>query len=59
MGAGPEILGEQYKVIIDVLGGYSKHLEKSVWKLLGARTRGVLARMQKSGILNFEHCQNI
>ena len=28
---------EQYNVIIDVLGGYSKHLEKSVRKLLGAR----------------------
>ena len=30
-----------------------------MWKLLGARKRGVLARMQKSVILNFEHCQNI
>ena len=46
-------------MIIDVLGGYSKHLETSVRKLLGARTRGVLERMQKSVILNFEHCQNI
>ena len=30
---------EQYNVIIDVLGGYSKHLEKSVRKVLGARAR--------------------
>ena len=29
---------EQYNVIIDVLGGYSKHLEKSVRKLLGEST---------------------
>ena len=31
VGAEAEI---QYNVIIDVLGGYSKHLEKSVRKLL-------------------------
>ena len=43
---------EQYKAIIDVLGGYSKHLENSVRKLLGARARSVLKRMQKSVISN-------
>ena len=43
---------EQYNVIIDVLGGYSKHLENSVRKLLGARARSVLERMQKSVISN-------
>ena len=43
---------EQYNVIIDALGGYSKHLEKSVRKLLGARARSVLERMQKSVISN-------
>ncbi|XP_068704791.1 uncharacterized protein [Montipora foliosa] len=43
---------EQYNIIIDVLGGYSKHLEKSVRKLIGARARGVLERMQKSVISN-------
>ena len=43
---------EQYNVIIDVLGGYSKHLEKSARKLFGARARSVLARMQKSVISN-------
>ena len=43
---------EQYNVIIDVLGGYSKQLEKSVRKLLGARARSVLERMQKSVISN-------
>ena len=43
---------EQYNVIIDVLGGYSKHLEKSVRKLLGARAQSVLERMEKSVISN-------
>ena len=43
---------EQYNMISDVLGGYSTHLEKSVRKLLGARARGVLERMQKSVISN-------
>ena len=43
---------EQYNVIIDTLGGYSKHLEKSVSKLLVARALGVLERMQKSVISN-------
>ena len=43
---------EQYNVIIEVLGGYSKHLEKSVRKPLGERARGVLERMQKSVISN-------
>ena len=36
---------EEYNVIIDVLGGYSKHLEKLVRKLPGARARGVLERL--------------
>ena len=39
---------EQYNVIIDVLGGYSKHREKSVRKLLGAKARSVLEQMLKS-----------
>ena len=43
---------EQYNVITDVLGGYSKHLEKSARKLLGARARDGLERMQKSVISN-------
>ena len=43
---------EQYDVIIDVLSGYSKHLQKSVRKLLGARSRDVLERMQKLVISN-------
>ena len=32
---------EQYNVIIDVLGGFSKHLEKSVRKLPRARALSV------------------
>ena len=34
------------------MAGYSKHVEKSVRKLLGARARSVLERMQKSVISN-------
>ena len=43
---------EQYNVIIDALSGYSKHIERSVGKLLGVRARGVLKQMQKSVISN-------
>ena len=43
---------EQYNVVIDVLGGYSKHLEKSVRQLLGARARGVLQKLVLSNTLN-------
>ena len=43
---------EQYNVIIDMLGGYARHLEKSVKKLLGARARDVLERIHKSVISN-------
>ena len=42
----------QYNVIIDVLGGYSNHLEKAVRKLLGARARREVERMPKSAISN-------
>ena len=47
---------EQHNDVIDVLGGYSKHLEKSVRKLLGGRA---LERMKSviSNTLNI--CQNI
>ena len=43
---------KQYNVIIDVLGGYSKDLEESVRKLLGATARGVVEQMQESVIWN-------
>ena len=43
---------EQYNVIVEVLGGYSKHLEKWVRKLLGADA-------EVSRLKHFEHCQNI
>ena len=43
---------EQYNVIIDVLGGYSKRLEKSVRNLQGEGARSVLERMQTSVISN-------
>ena len=52
---------ERYNVIIDVLGGYSKHLKKSVRKLLGARAHGAyLSGYRSRGHLkHFEHCQKI
>ena len=51
---------EQYNVIIDVLDGYSKHLDKSVRKLLGARARGrTRANAEIGHLKQFEHCQNI
>ena len=38
----------QYNIIIDVLGGYSKDLKKSVRELVGSeRSTAVLGRMQK------------
>ena len=43
---------EQYNVIIEVLRGYSKHLEKWVTKLLGADA-------EVGHLKHFEHCQNI
>ena len=43
---------EQYNVVIDVLGGYSKYLEKSARQLLGARARGVLQKLVLSNTLN-------
>ena len=50
---GPNVYKvERYNVIIDVLGGYSKHLERSVRKLLGARASGVLETRRTSNTLN-------
>ena len=43
---------EQYKVIVEVLGGYSRHLEKWVRELLGADA-------EVGHLKYFEHCQNI
>ena len=43
---------QQYNVIIDVLVGYSKHLEKSVRKLLGARALMFLLRFYR--VLEFD-----
>ena len=39
---------EQYNVMINVLSGYSKHLEKKARKLLGARAVSVLERIQNT-----------
>ena len=48
----PGYRDEQYNVTVDILGGYSKHLENSVKKLLGARARGILEQMEKSVLSN-------
>ena len=44
----PGYVVEQCNVVIDVLGGWSKDLEKTIKKLVGARGREVLRRMQKA-----------
>ena len=38
---------EQYNIIVDVLGGWSKEMEDSLKKLLGSKCADVLKRMQK------------
>ena len=43
----PGYVVEQCNVVIDVLGGWSKDLEKTIKKLVGARGKEVLRRMQK------------
>ena len=45
----------QCNIILDVLGGWSKHLDVTLKKLVGSKTKGVLKKMQKaclSGTLN-------
>ena len=41
---------EQYNVIIDVLGGWSRDLDATMRKMLGPRERDVLFRMQRAVI---------
>ena len=38
---------EQYNIIVDVLGGWSKEMEDSLKKLLRSKCADVLKRMQK------------
>ena len=45
----------QYNIILDVLGGWSKDLDVTVQNLVGSKVKGVLKKMQKaclSGTLN-------
>ncbi|XP_068707674.1 uncharacterized protein [Montipora foliosa] len=44
----PGYVLEQCNVVINVLGGWSKDLEKTIKKLVGARGKEVLRRMQKA-----------
>ena len=39
---------EQCNIVIDVLGGWSKELESTMKKRVGARAKDVLRRMQKA-----------
>ena len=45
----------QYNIILDVLGGWSKDLDDTLQNLVGSKVKGVLKKMQKaclSGTLN-------
>ena len=39
---------QQYNIIMDVLGGWSRTIEEGLRKLLGKKTKDVLRNMQKS-----------
>ena len=39
---------KQYNIIIDVLGGWSKELEKLMKELVGVKSDKILRRMQKA-----------
>ena len=41
---------EKFNIIMDVLGGYSAHLEENVKRLVGEKSNQVLRNMQKSVI---------
>ena len=41
---------EQFNIIMDVLGGYSAHLEENMKRLVGKKSTQVLRNMQKSVI---------
>ena len=45
----------QHNIILDVLGGYYKELQDTVRQLVGARSKDVLPKMQKSVLLNSLH----
>ena len=46
---------EQFNIIMDVLGGYSAHLEENVKRLVGKKSNQVLRNMQKSAISSTLH----
>ena len=37
---------QQYNIIMDMLGGWSRTMEEGLWKLLGKKTKNVLGNMQ-------------
>ena len=51
----PGYIVQQYNIIRDLLGGWSRTMEEGLHKLLGKKTKDVLRNMQKSvvsGTLN-------
>ena len=46
---------DQHNIILDVLGGYSKRLERTVWVLVGRKSKEVLIKMQKSVLASSSH----
>ena len=48
----PDYKVTQYNIIIDVLGGYSQDLIKTLKQLVGNRYRSVAAQVQKSVVIS-------
>ena len=46
---------DQHNIILDVLGGYSKGLERTVRALVGRKSKEVLIKMQKSVLTSSLH----
>ena len=51
----PDYKITRHNIIIDVLGGYSQDLTKTLKQLVGNRYRSVEAQMQKSVVTSFLH----
>ena len=49
---------DQDNIFLDVLGGYSKGLERTVEVLVGRKSKEVLVKMQKPVLISFRftHC---
>ena len=51
----PDYKVTQHNIIIDVLGGYSQDLTKTLKQLVGNSYISVVAQMQKSGVTSSLH----